>query len=285
MKLAHLSDLHFSNWDWKLSQFFSKRWLGNLNYLLRRRNTFVHERLGHLPSLFKELGITHVLITGDLTTTSSPAEFEKAQEFVQSLGIEVFCIPGNHDQYTTEAHRSQRFYNYFSDRFDNDSPYNLKDHGMTVKELSPEWSLVALDTALATPYFFSTGRFSEVAEKNLTEYLSNLPSHKQVLLVNHFPFFEHENYRKRLERGNVLRKILEQFPQVKLYCHGHTHRQCVADLRASQLPIIIDSGSTIHRELGSWHALELKANHISTEIYSWKDDQWQPSFKETYELV
>ncbi len=288
MRLAHLSDLHFSNWDWNPAQFFSKRWLGNLNFLFGRRRIFSHDRLALLPALYKEQGITHVLITGDLSTTSAPAEFQKAREFIRSLeaeGLKVFCIPGNHDQYTRKAYREQLFYDYFPTQWDENSPYNLKDHGMTAQKLSDKWWFVGLDTALATSWFFSSGYFSEATEKNLIEFLSKLPTGDQVILFNHFPFFQHETPRKRLQRGDALRKILEKFPQVKVYCHGHTHRQCLADLRASQLPIILDSGSTVHIDRGTWHQLTLSPEKLITEVFTWKDDKWQATHQETYDLV
>jgi 3',5'-cyclic AMP phosphodiesterase CpdA len=288
MKLAHLSDLHFSNWDWNPTQFFSKRWLGNLNFLFGRRRIFSHDRLALLPALYKEQGITHVLITGDLSTTSAPAEFQKAREFIQSLeaeGLKVFCIPGNHDQYTGKAYQQQLFYDYFPSQWNTASPYNLKEHGMTAQKLSDTWWFVGLDTALATSWFFSSGYFSENTERNLVEFLSKLPTEDQVILFNHFPFFQHETPRKRLQRGNALRKILERFPQVKIYCHGHTHRQCLADLRASQLPIILDSGSTVHRDNGTWHQLTVSPKKLIIEVFLWKDDKWQATHQESYDLV
>ncbi len=287
LKLAHISDLHFSSWDWSPAQFFSKRWLGNLNFLFGRRRIFSYDRLALLPALFKEKGISHVMITGDLSTTSSPAEFQKAKDFIHTLekqGLEVFCIPGNHDQYTREAYKKHLFYDYFPAKW-SDSPYNLKEHGMTAKKLSEKWWFVGLDTALATSWFFSSGRFSEKIEKNLIEFLSKLPEGEQVILFNHFPFFQHESARKRLQRGNSLRQILEKFPQVKIYCHGHTHRQCLADLRASQLPIVLDSGSIVHRDRGTWHQLNLSPEKLITDIFTWKDEKWVATRQEFYDMV
>jgi 3',5'-cyclic AMP phosphodiesterase CpdA len=288
LKLAHISDLHFSKWNWGPAQFFSKRWLGNLNFLLGRRRTFSHDRLKQLPLLFKKQGITHVIVTGDLTTTSMAAEFQQAQKFIRSLqdqDLEVFCIPGNHDQYTRQAYKRQLFYSYFPTLWDSASSYNLKEHGMTAKKLTANWWFVGLDTALATSWFFSSGRFSEKVERHLADFLSGLPKDQQVILFNHFPFFQHESPRKRLERGKALQDLLQRFPQVKIYCHGHTHRQCLADLRPSQLPIILDSGSTAHRYQGSWHELNLSPEKLVTKVYSWKDEEWQPLRQETYDMV
>ena len=84
-RLAHLSDLHFSEVDFDLRQFFSKRWIGNLNYLLRRRKDFDDKLLKDFPSLLQKLKVDVVLISGDLSCTSSKKEFEKAFSFIESL--------------------------------------------------------------------------------------------------------------------------------------------------------------------------------------------------------
>lgn len=287
-KIAHLSDLHFSSWDWNPRQFFSKRWLGNLNFLIGRRKIFCHERLASLPAYLSQNGTSHLLITGDLTTTSSPAEFEKSQAFVQEIekyNIRVFCIPGNHDQYTRAAYHSRLFYDYFPSRWDESCPYNLKEHGVTSVRLSSQWHLVGLDTALATSWFFSTGLFSQKIEKHLFALLSSFSPQDRIILVNHFPFFQHESPRKRLVRGRELRQLLEKFPQVKIYCHGHTHRRCFANLQSAGLPLIFDSGSTVLRKEGAWHQMEMTPEHLMLKVYGWTKQERQPTLQESYDLV
>ena len=225
------------------------------------------------------------MITGDLTTTSSLGEFEKAREFVNALeavGMKVFVIPGNHDQYTKRAHKDQLFYNYFPSQWEQ---YDLIKDGLTTQKLDKNWWLVGLDNAIATSWFCSSGYFSELGEKKLIEFLESRKADEHVILMNHFPFFPHEPLRKRLQRGNALREILVRFPQVKFYCHGHTHRHCIADLRASQLPFIMNSGCTPHRHIGFWHSLEISGNQITTEVFSWQDGKWQPLRAAQYELV
>ncbi len=242
--------------------------------------------LDDLPSFLRKEGITHVVITGDLTTTSSPAEFEKALKFVKELekhGLKVFCIPGNHDQYTRKAHASQLFYDYFQSGWE--PPYNLKEHGIASYRLSNSWILVGLDTAIATSWVESSGFFSEKTEHYLNEFLLQLPNDQNVALFNHFPFFQHEHYRKRLKRGEHLRQLIARFPNIKLYCHGHTHRRCIADLRESHLPIIFDPGSIAQKFASHWHRLDLSPGNLSLKVYSWEEKGWNGICQETYELV
>ena len=254
MKIAHLSDLHFLKRNWNPVHFFSKRWLGNLNSLLSRRIDFDHEKLASLPQVLKDQGVSLVLITGDLTTTSYRDEFVIAREFIgkiEALDMEVLCIPGNHDHYTRRAYQERLFYEYFKSSWDPSIPFTLKEDGVTAKKITEGWTLVGLDTACATSWIQSTGYFNPRTEAALREVLSSIQ--ENVILINHFPFFQHESPRKVLIRGEVLNSLIQEFPQVKIYCHGHTHRKCYAPLS----PVILDPGSTAHRKTGGWNLIHL----------------------------
>jgi 3',5'-cyclic AMP phosphodiesterase CpdA len=276
LRIAHLSDLHFTKICFSPFQFFSKRWLGNFNYLLFRRGEFKLERLPSLVEKFKELKIDLVLISGDLSTTSLRSEFLIGSQFVQMLkdqGIAVIVLPGNHDHYTRLAYKNKHFYQFFDTGWSKE--YCLKKDGLAVKELAPGWTLIALDTACATNYVSSQGYFSPDLEERLTNLLSSLPPSQSVLLVNHFPFFQTDGPRRKLVRGEALKNLLSRFPSVKLYLHGHTHRHSIADLRGSSLPIISDSGSATLRKNGSWNLIELQKNACTIQPFEWSEG-WNP---------
>lgn len=275
-QFAHLSDLHFSKISFHPAQFLSKRWVGNFNFLLSRRGLFSQESLLQLPAVFRERGVDKVLITGDLSSTSQPVEFALAKEFVDLLkkeGFEVFVIPGNHDQYTKKSYRSQLFYDFFESAYPAslEAPaefsYNLKENGLTVTYLGECWWLFAMDTAIATPLFSSSGLFSHSLEDHLTQALQKIPKDHQVILMNHFPIFSNESFRKGLVRKEALCKLLESAPQIRVYLHGHTHRQSVADLRNSSLPIVVDSGSTAQKNSLSWNLIKIGGNQCSVETF------------------
>jgi 3',5'-cyclic AMP phosphodiesterase CpdA len=276
MKIAHISDLHFSKISFSPFQFFSKRWLGNLNLLFFRRHEHDLQRLLSLAALLEESGVSHVFITGDLTTTSSKKEFEKARAFLSVLkerGMQVFAIPGNHDHYTKKAYLERLFYNYFDSSFDKHT-FNLRDHGITAAPLKEGWWLVALDTAIATSLHLSIGHFSELQEKRLQETLHAIPKDQKIILINHFPFFQSDLPRKRLERGDALLRLLEKHPQVKLYLHGHTHRHSIADLRKNHLPLILDCGSTTEKIEGGWHLIDLQEKGFEIKRYKYGRNGW-----------
>jgi 3',5'-cyclic AMP phosphodiesterase CpdA len=271
IRIAHISDLHFSKTTLNPLQFFSKRWLGNLNLIFSRKGNYLTQRLFPLVDLFKELGVQHVIITGDLTTTSRRQEYLLANQLIaqfKEAGLSVLALPGNHDHYTKKACLEKRFYQFC------DTPFN--EHGIAVKSLGGRWWVIALDTAIATSLISSRGYFSPLLEKHLEETLSQIPQGDSVLLANHFPFFDHDSPRKMLVRGDALKNLIARFPAIKFYLHGHTHRHCLADLRPNGLPILLDSGSTPHRIDGAWNLIDLTPSGSTVRVYRWKDG-WKPT--------
>lgn len=258
-------------------QFLSKRWLGNFNFLLTRKKRFDYNRLIELIDLFKEQGVTHVLITGDLSVTSRKIEFKMGKRFLELLkkeGFEVFTIPGNHDHYTKSSYRKSSFYRFFDSRFSSESPFNLKEHRVTTKKLQDGLWLVAIDTALATSLISSNGLFSHHVEAHLKQALETIPKEDQILLMNHFPFFASDPPSKQLKRGEELKNLLLKTPNLLLYLHGHTHRQTVADLRPSDLPIVSDSGSTPHTHSGACHLIDITPKEVAIEVFRYKNNAW-----------
>lgn len=268
--MAHISDLHFSKLTWEPSQLFSKRWIGNLNLATLRKYTLQPESLTTLCPLFHAHGVQAVLITGDLSCTSHEKEFEVAKNFVETLErekLKVFVLPGNHDHYTKNAYKKKTFYQFFASHYDSLSALSLKKDGMTALYLDHNWWLIALDTALATNLFSSNGYFSFELEKTLEKTLHEIPSGHSVILANHFPIFANESERKSLLRREALKSLLERFSKIRLFLHGHTHRHSIADLRASNLPIILDSGSASHKKNGSWNLIDISTSGCEVEVF------------------
>ncbi len=269
-RLAHISDLHFSKLIWNPSQFLSKRWIGNLNLVLARKHTFDPDSLTTLLPVFHERKVDAVLITGDLSSTSHKKEFALAKQFIEHLQNEkfkVFTLPGNHDHYTKKAYQKKLFYQFFDPAYDPAFSLNLKDDGLTVCHVGHDWWVIALDTALATSIFSSNGYFSPELEKKLEIALQDLPDNHNVILMNHFPVFANESQRKSLLRRESLRKLMERYPKIKLYLHGHSHRHCIADLRSSSLPIILDSGSVSQKSCATWNLIDITAKGCDIEVF------------------
>lgn len=284
LRIAHISDLHFAKLSLNPLQIFSKRFIGNVNSLLSRKKVFLRSRLDALIPLFEEHKISHVIITGDVSTTSYKKEFALAKDFVQELekrGISVFTLPGNHDRYTQSACKNRLFYQFFKPQFSAKSKYNLKDHGIALVPLKKNWWLITLDTSRATSWVSSQGYFSEGLEQRLEEVLASLPKEDRVIVANHFPFFRHDAFRKTLRRARALRALIQRHPQIALYLHGHTHRHCIADLRINQFPIILDSGSTAHRDHGSWNMIDIQPTGCTIDAFHW-NGAWQSAKQQQF---
>ncbi len=280
LRIAQISDLHFSRPTYGFSQFFSKQWIGNLNLLASRQKDYIPNNINLLPELFKDLNVQYVVVCGDVSTTSQRCEFALASHFIQHLAANdatPIVVPGNHDQYTKKAYKQKWFYDFFPSSFSSPiKKFNLKEHGVAAKFLGDKWWIVTLDTALATSLISSRGCFSPFIEFNLEELLSQIPAQDSVILVNHFPFFQNDSSRKILLRGAELQSVIRKFPKVKFYLHGHSHRHCIADLRVDGLPVILDSGSTAHRTHGTWNLIDIAPHESSVTAYEWQKNKWLP---------
>lgn len=285
MRLAHISDLHFGSFSLNPLQFFSKRWIGNFNYLFTRKKWFAYNRLIELIDLLMEKEVTHVLITGDFTTTARAFEYKMGKRFTELLkekGIEVFTVPGNHDHYTAHSYRKKSYYRHFPASFDKTCPLNLKDDCITYTKLGERLWLVAMDTAISTPMFSAQGLFGPTVEKNLKKALDAIPKEDTILLMNHYPLFHNTAGKHDLVHREKLESLLKKYPNITLYLHGHTHRRVVADLRQSDLPILSDCGSTPHIKGGACHLFEIGDNAIKLDVFQ-HDGEWKS--KETQKFT
>lgn len=285
MRLAQISDLHFAKVAFSPLQFFSKRWIGNVNLVFKRKWKFSTDPLWALIPLWKEAGVEKVVICGDLATTSMKKEFALARAFVEKIretGMEVICLPGNHDTYTKHSYKKKLFYRFFPSPKGKHFPFSfsLKEDGVEVAPLHKGWWLVTLDTAIATPLFSSRGHFLPAVEEKLKELLQQIPREDAVVLATHFPFFSCETPRKELLRADALKAVVKNYPQIKLFLHGHTHQHIIADLRASGLPIILDGGSASCRKQGTFNLIDISEKSCEVAAYKSAASGWEP-FKKT----
>lgn len=279
MKIAQISDVHFTHFTWNPLHYCIKRLSGIANWLLFRKGEYFYESLKSLPQLFQHLNVDLIMFAGDLTSTSLLSEFETAQNYFNQFSQPKLFIPGNHDQYTHSSARDKRFYHFFSNhRRTVQHPldfFTLKEHGIEVHRLQPSIWCIALDTAPPTSLISSNGLFSITTEKYLEEALLSLPKNDVVLLLNHFPIFENKQSLHRLIRSERLRSILEKNPNIRLYLHGHTHHHSIADLRPNHLPILIDSGCPIQKPCCTWNLIDLSLNGCIVQGYHWVEQQWK----------
>ncbi|NGX60557.1 MAG: 3',5'-cyclic adenosine monophosphate phosphodiesterase CpdA [Chlamydiae bacterium] len=276
LRVAHLSDPHFSRVTYHPSQFLSKRWLGNLNLFLFRRKSYQTDHLGHIPELLDTLEVEQVFFTGDFSSTALDEEFEAAKAYVESFSMPVSLLPGNHDAYTKEAERSRRFYDFFPNT-------SLEKDRIEVTELGKGWWWIGLDCAVATPLFHAYGLFTPEMEAKLEAHLQKLPEGARVILGNHFPLYPSFHHTHDLKRNEALQKLLIRYPTVKLYLHGHDHKPYIKE---KSTPLVFNSGSCAHKPDGTFYLFDLFEEELlcqrllfrkENDTFSWVVD-WQKSF-------
>lgn len=278
MRFVHLSDLHFATPSYSPLQFFSKRWLGNANLLLFRKQLKKRDLLYSLPPLFKELKPDYLFLTGDVATTAMEEEFSLARDFVREverLGIPVSLVPGNHDRYTRQSDRRERFYHYFPCEM-------LRRERLEVKQLKEGWWWIGLDCAHATSLFFSCGTFFERIEERLVRLQSELPQSARIVMGNHFPLFGVGSPRHALRRREALQRLLQRWPQVKLYLHGHEHTPYSIDRRKEGYPLILNAGSAAQLPVGGFTCIDVGSEALSVRPFIYAEERWQPQKQRKY---
>lgn len=224
------SDIHFFAPNLHPWQLFSKESIGNVNALLGINRGFLRSHAETLIGQISKLDVSHVLILGDFTTTSSKKEFLLSKAFIANLqekGITVLALPGNHDNYTKKAYQEKRFYQMFEDLIDfrGHSPTgcSLKNEKVAAYKITDGFWVVCLDTTIKTPPFNATGLFDLELEENLCKVLESIPKEATVALANHFPLICKKGEYHALKNRERLHRVLQNYPMVRYYLFGHEH--------------------------------------------------------------
>lgn len=278
IRIAHLSDIHFFHFEKSPLQFFSKRFVGNFNTYLSRKKIFNQDFAYQVVDLLLKENVTHLLITGDYTCTSSKKEFALMVNYIKYLkskGFTLFTIPGNHDVYTSRADRNKTFYTLLEEWIDfkGDTEKNLIEHRVAAYHLMGNFWLVCCDSARSTALIKSTGVFDKQTEINLKALLKELPKDAKILLANHFPYEKFRYPTAHLERGEALEEIILTHSNIKALLHGHRHRHRIKETRNGHL--LLDSGSLSHKYRSSFNLLELSENSIEVHKYKRTDNNWE----------
>jgi 3',5'-cyclic AMP phosphodiesterase CpdA len=272
LRIAQISDFHFTRLNWNPLRLFSKRLLGQLNWVFSRDHAFKEDLLDPLPSLFQELQVDQVLLGGDFTSTALKKEFELAAQFVKKLGKTPWiAISGNHDVYTYRSSFRKDFYRYFPNLPSQETinSFTLSEHQIEAHRLNEQYWLIALDVCRATNLYSSRGLFSQKLQERMQETLSLIPANHSILVLCHYPFFQNDAHRRNLKGGENLQTILKLDPRIKAFLHGHTHRHTIADLQPSNLPLILGSGSCTELDRAHWNLIDLASQGCQVSTYHW----------------
>ena len=221
--------------------------------------------------------VTHLVISGDFTSSSSKQEFQMAQNFIKSAnkeGFKVFTLPGNHDAYTRNAHRNNAFFSHLKNLvdFSGDTRHNLITDHVSAHKLTNPWWLILLNCSRATPLHKSTGVFSVEVERSLIDVLDTLPKDCEITIACHYPFEPYKFPNAHLERGSYLEKILESDKRVRIYLHGHRHQHRIEEIGEIT---VADSGSIALKQNSSFNLLNFDSSGCEITHYQRSNNTWR----------
>lgn len=231
--LAHLSDPHLgplpaAHWH----ELLSKRGLGYLNWLRKRRAIHRPEVLAAIVADLKRQRVDHLAVTGDLVNLSLGNEFAPARNWLDALGspANVTFVPGNHDSYV-------RAIAGFPERHWGEFMRGDAGEGFPFVRRRGEIALIGLSTSVPTLPLAATGRLIGGQIETLGGILTALGREElfRVVLIHHPPS-DNVNRFRRLTDATAFREVLRQ-AGAELVLHGHLHEASVTWLAGPRLPI------------------------------------------------
>ncbi len=243
MRLAHCSDLHLLSHDGgRWLELFNKRWIGAMNLLSSRSRHYHVTAFETMVEDMNELGIEHVLCTGDVTNLALRREFEFARgkfDRLRNGPLGVTVIPGNHDAYVAEG--VPLFAEMFGDYATTDPGWEwVEDHRhdaddvlhWPIVRIRGEVAVIGLSTSRATPWFTAYGNVGpgQLARLALVLDDSRLAGKLRVVAIHHPPAGRHAISRIRGLRDHAgFARVIAQHG-ADLIVHGHEHQDLVEEL-------------------------------------------------------
>ncbi|MDK9707559.1 MAG: metallophosphoesterase [Desulforhopalus sp.] len=231
--VAHCSDPHITCVEHsRRGDFLNKRMLGCLRWQLKRRHEQHDELLTILSKDLQRTQPDHIVITGDLTHLSLPAEFASARDWLQAVGTpeQVTVIPGNHDQYVRTAWQ-QSFAFWLPYMQGDNSPPQTAASATSLEELFPtlrirrDIALISTSTARPSALHLATGRLGKEQVAKLEMLLQQLPGQHlfRILLIHHPPISGVVSRRRSLTDASALQALIARYG-VELVLFGHAHK-------------------------------------------------------------
>ncbi len=240
-KFIHISDLHFNRTN---------------NLAIRAFLDFI---AAHREAV--------LLITGDLTQSNLPDQYQNLKEFLDRMPNQKVIIPGNHDIY---------YFNLYKRFF---KPH-LRYLEYTNSPIEPDLHLQGvsiLGVRTTNQFKIQSGSVWKSTLQALHNRIKASPPHNKIILLCHHP--------------NVLiRKLLKQtnseFKQVVLILSGHTHKQKTEVKNGIMLHT---TGTTIssrlRNEANSFSRFLVKQHFLDLEIYSFKNQEFTLTHKQSLQFT
>ncbi len=271
VRFAHVSDLHLPfepELAWR--QRLSKRQLSAWSW---RRRRDLHQRaiLEALAADLRAQGADHIVVTGDVTNFSLPAEFRQAAAWLGALAPadHISLVPGNHDALVPVA---------AAEALDLWQPWHRAGaEGWPFVHRVGTVSLVGLDSARPTAPLLARGQIGAAQLARLEQVLGEegAAGRVRIVLLHHPPAAAAVRWRKALADGAALRAVLQR-AGAELVLHGHARDARLDAIAGPREPIpclCVPSSSAVPnpRDEGArWHRLELlDERRVRVEVRRW----------------
>jgi 3',5'-cyclic AMP phosphodiesterase CpdA len=254
LRFAHLSDLHLPfEPSLRGAQHFSKRQLSVWSWR-RRRAVQRPEILAALSAEMAQFQPDRIVITGDITNFSLPAEFEQAAVWLSALPAPVSLVPGNHDA-LVRVPAAIGLGRWAAWSTDADWPY-VHRHGAV--------SFIGLKSAQPTAPLLASGSLGQEQCARLARLLAQEGAAGQwrVVLLHHPVADGAVSARKALADRRVLRSVLGE-AGAELILHGHARGARLDALAGPSGPIpclCVPSSTALPNprdEAARWHMVQL----------------------------
>ncbi len=279
MRIIHLSDVHLWRYAFNPLHLANKRALGMFNLVVRRARKFRLERLSDVVARIQSLEPDHLLITGDLTTTALPTEFQAARAALATVLANperVTVVPGNHDRYTTGSVRRRHFEEWFG-IFAPAGPYPW------LRRLDEETALLGLDATRA--HYTATGHLPAAqlhAAKQLLSESSARP--RRLIVACHYPLaapaiYERDLHHKRLINAVEVASWLESIGS-HVFCCGHVHAAWAFVPRSIPNQLCLNAGAPLLRDPTGLRPpgfleITLHDRDVSVIHHAWRGEEWE----------
>jgi 3',5'-cyclic AMP phosphodiesterase CpdA len=233
VRVAHLSDLHILNLEGAVpGRLFNKRLTGYANLRFRRGHKHKPEPVRLALGMLRELGVDHVVITGDLSNLALEGEFDRVVGLLtDASGLPasaISVVPGNHDVYTRGSSKKNRFATWFAPFLRCDLSEVTGSSTFPFVHFRGPLAIIGLSTAVPQLPFVAAGRLG----RDQTAVLASVLAHPEVqrrtpLILQHHPIDNPKSRIKTLLEGlHDADAQLEAFgDRDALLLHGHWHRR------------------------------------------------------------
>lgn len=292
--LAHLTDVHLP----PLPPFWPRHWnvkraLGFINWQRKRRHIHLRTIVDRLVADLHAQNVDHILVSGDLVNIGLPEEYERALDWLKTLGTphDVTVIPGNHDIYCplwTDI-GVERWRPYMTNST-SDGAQSATPHGFPFVRRFGDVAIIGINSAVPTPPGVASGEAGAEQLDRLAQVLEQLWSQMvhRVVMIHHPPLPGQAQPMRALRDAQRLADILRDHG-AELVVHGHNHRNMLSYHHANtgNFPVVgapsFSAGRSYRDEpLGAYNLYHLQCDRGSSNLII---DMVQRGFKENDDLV